>query len=163
MDNKLADAIELVHIGAGKHGYRSYPGSGGLWVGDPNGTDGIGIADASFTDWGLARAVAEILNAVLDGRLIGAEQLAELDTFVATHQYTLDKNPPALCLRQNAILRPAIARHRRAPASGGTVSAWRCAVIGARCEVDGARCAASGCRSPVETPLPPKPLRFLYR
>jgi hypothetical protein len=28
-----------------------------------------GLADATFEDWGLARATAEILNAVLDGRL----------------------------------------------------------------------------------------------
>jgi hypothetical protein len=45
-----------------------------MWVG---GNDGI--ADATFENWGLARAVAEILNAVLDGRLASAEQLAELD------------------------------------------------------------------------------------
>jgi hypothetical protein len=30
----------------------------------------VGIADATFEDWGLARATAEILNAVLDGRLV---------------------------------------------------------------------------------------------
>ena len=84
--DKLTDAIKLARIGAGAMGYRSYAGSGGMWVG---GNDGI--ADATFEDWGLARAVAEILNAVLDGRLISAEHLAELDAFVAVHQYAIDK------------------------------------------------------------------------
>jgi hypothetical protein len=60
----LEDAIELVRIGAGKVGYRSYPGTGGIWAGNND-----GLADAVFVDWGLARATTEILNAVLDGRL----------------------------------------------------------------------------------------------
>lgn len=30
----LQDAIELVTIGAARQGYRTYPGSGGLWAGD---------------------------------------------------------------------------------------------------------------------------------
>jgi hypothetical protein len=64
VSDKLTDAIELIRIGAGAAGYRSYPGTGGMWAG---GNDGI--ADATFEDWGLARATAEILNAVLDGRL----------------------------------------------------------------------------------------------
>jgi hypothetical protein len=64
INDKLVDAIELARIGAGKQGYRSYPGTGGVWAG---GNDGI--ADATFMDWGLARATAEILNAFLDGRL----------------------------------------------------------------------------------------------
>jgi hypothetical protein len=48
----LEDAIELVRIGAGKVGYRSYPGTGGIWAGNND-----GLADAVFVDW------------VLDGRL----------------------------------------------------------------------------------------------
>ena len=50
MSDKLTDAIELIRIGAGAKGYRSYPGTGGMGVG---GNDGI--ADATFEDWGLAR------------------------------------------------------------------------------------------------------------
>jgi hypothetical protein len=64
VSDKLTDAIELIRIGAGAKGYRSYPGTGGMGVG---GNDGI--ADATFEDWGLARETSEILNAVLDGRL----------------------------------------------------------------------------------------------
>ena len=64
----LEDAIELVRIGTGKVGYRSYPGTGGIWAGNND-----GLADAVFVDWGLARATTEILNAVLDGRLTRAE------------------------------------------------------------------------------------------
>jgi hypothetical protein len=68
MSDKLADAIELARIGAGATGYRSCNGTGGVWA-----ADNAGLADAVFTDFGLARATAEILNAVLDGRLaIGA-------------------------------------------------------------------------------------------
>ena len=125
--DKLTDAIKLARIGAGAMGYRSYAGSGGMWVG---GNDGI--ADATFEDWGLARAVAEILNAVLDGRLISAEHLAELDAFVAVHQYAIDKNPPPLWPK-DSVLAKAIARHeaRRAfgerQAVGG--ARWRCAVM----------------------------------
>jgi hypothetical protein len=61
----LEDAIEIISIGAGKDGYRSYADTGGIWAGD-----NAGLADATFVDWGLARATAEILNAVLDGRLV---------------------------------------------------------------------------------------------
>jgi hypothetical protein len=43
----LEDAIELVRIGAGKVGYRSYPGTGGIWAGNND-----GLADAVFVDWG---------------------------------------------------------------------------------------------------------------
>jgi hypothetical protein len=64
-DMPLKDAVELVRIGAGKRGYRSYPGTGGIWAGDND-----GIADAVFVEWGLARATATILNAALDGQLI---------------------------------------------------------------------------------------------
>jgi hypothetical protein len=60
----LKDAIEIVKTGAGRRGYRSYPGTGGIWCGDNE-----QIPDAQFVDWGLAKATAEILNAVLDGRL----------------------------------------------------------------------------------------------
>lgn len=60
----LEHAIEIARIGAGKDGYRSYDGTGGMWAGAHN-----GMADAVFTDWGLARATSIILNAVLDGRL----------------------------------------------------------------------------------------------
>ena len=38
---------------------------GALWFGGHR-----GLADADFRDWGLARAVAVILNAVLDGTLV---------------------------------------------------------------------------------------------
>jgi hypothetical protein len=44
----LAHALEI----------RSYPGTGSLWFGRNS-----EFADASFTDWGLARATATILNA----------------------------------------------------------------------------------------------------
>jgi hypothetical protein len=46
-----------------------------------------------------------------------AEELAELDAFVATHQYTLDRNPPALWPK-DSILAKAIARHGARQASG---------------------------------------------
>lgn len=61
---ELEEAIELIKIGAGKEGYRSYPGTGGIWAGRNE-----QFADATFVDWGLARATALILNAVIDGRL----------------------------------------------------------------------------------------------
>lgn len=61
---ELEDAIEIIRIGAGKQGYRNYPGSGGIWAGRNE-----NFADATFVDWGLARATATILNAVLDGTL----------------------------------------------------------------------------------------------
>jgi hypothetical protein len=60
----LEEAIEIADIGAGRYGYRTYGGSGGMWAGT-----NTGFADAQFTDWGLAKATAIILNAVLDGRL----------------------------------------------------------------------------------------------
>lgn len=64
----LEHSIEIAKIGAGHEGYRAYNGSGGLWAGSYN-----GMADAQFDDWGLARATAEILNAVIDGRLVPAK------------------------------------------------------------------------------------------
>lgn len=64
-DQRLATAIEIARIGAGRDGYRTYPGTGGIWAGSNQNTP-----DASFVDWGLARATVEILNAVLDGRLV---------------------------------------------------------------------------------------------
>lgn len=57
----LEHAIEIAKIGGP---YRSFDGTGGLWAGTHE-----GIADATFDDWGLARATSIILNAVLDGRL----------------------------------------------------------------------------------------------
>jgi hypothetical protein len=33
VSDKLTDAIELIRIGAGAKGYRSYPGTGGMGVG----------------------------------------------------------------------------------------------------------------------------------
>jgi hypothetical protein len=50
------------------HEARSYPGSGSLWFGRNS-----EFADATFTDWGLARATATILNAVRTGQLVPAE------------------------------------------------------------------------------------------
>ena len=123
MNDKLADAIELVRIGASATGYRSYDGSGGVWVGD-----NAGIADAVFSDWGLARSVAEILNAVLDGRLTSAEQLAELDAFVAAHQYTLNANPPDLWPK-DSVLTKAVLAMKHASASW-LVSAVRYSIGG---------------------------------
>lgn len=63
----LKDAMELINIGVGttRPAYRNYPGSGGIWTGDHE----LNIPCGHFDDWGLARATAEILNAVLDGRL----------------------------------------------------------------------------------------------
>ena len=56
MDDNLKDAIELIGMAMPA---RSYPGTGGLWFGHNQ-----NMADATFEDWGLARAVAIILNAV---------------------------------------------------------------------------------------------------
>jgi hypothetical protein len=47
-----------------------------------------------------------------------AEQLAELDAFVAVHQYVLDKNPQSLWPK-DSVLAKAIARHEARRASGG--------------------------------------------
>jgi hypothetical protein len=63
-DTDLADAIEIAGM---VRPARSYPGTGALWFGRNE-----GLADATFTDWGLARAVATIINAVNDGRLVPA-------------------------------------------------------------------------------------------
>jgi hypothetical protein len=60
--NELLDAIGLVEIGSP---YRTYGGSGGIWSGIND-----QIPDANFIDWGLARATAIILNAVVSGRLV---------------------------------------------------------------------------------------------
>lgn len=60
----LEHAIEIVRIGAGGSGYRVYGGSGAMWAGTNN-----SFADATFQDWGLAKATEVILNAILDGRL----------------------------------------------------------------------------------------------
>lgn len=61
----IKDAIEIASIGAGKEGYRSYPGTGGIWAGRNE-----QFADATFVDWGLARAAAIILNAAVNGDLV---------------------------------------------------------------------------------------------
>jgi hypothetical protein len=53
--NELDEALDLLGIAVP---VRTYPGCGGLWFGH-----NTGIADATFDDWGLARAVAVILNA----------------------------------------------------------------------------------------------------
>ena len=58
----LAVAIELAKIGGP---YRSFPGTGGIWAGHNE-----QFPDADFRDWGLARATAIILNAIIDGQLI---------------------------------------------------------------------------------------------
>lgn len=63
-ERTLREEIELVAICAGRRGFRSFEGGGHIWAGNNS-----GIADGSFTDWGLARAVTAILNAVSEGRL----------------------------------------------------------------------------------------------
>jgi hypothetical protein len=68
MENPLTHAIEIARIGAGREGYRNPSGCGGIWAGRNH-----NLADATFVDCGLARATAEILNAVLDGRLVPAD------------------------------------------------------------------------------------------
>ena len=62
MMTELEEAIELAGIGAP---YRTYSSSGGMWSGHSDDR----MADATFTDWGLARATAIILNAVVAGTL----------------------------------------------------------------------------------------------
>jgi len=62
----LEYAIEIARL-AGR--YRNYNDSGGIWANHNH-----GLADATFDDWGLARATVIILNAVLDGRLIANER-----------------------------------------------------------------------------------------
>lgn len=61
----LEYAIEIANIGGP---YHNHAGSGGLWA-----SRNHDIADATFDDWGLARATTIILNAVLDGRLVRKE------------------------------------------------------------------------------------------
>ena len=63
-EQEIDEAIEIARIGAAHGGYRTYHDSGGIWCGSNH-----GIADGNFDDWGLARSVAIILNAVLDGTL----------------------------------------------------------------------------------------------
>jgi hypothetical protein len=58
----LQHALEILSI-AGE--VRSYPGTGGVWFGRNH-----NMADATFEDWGLARAAATILNAVRTGQLV---------------------------------------------------------------------------------------------
>jgi hypothetical protein len=61
----LQDAIELCAVATFGGPARSYPGTGGIWL-----RRNVHRPDAEFIDWGLARAVAEILNALADGRLV---------------------------------------------------------------------------------------------
>ena len=61
-DEEIAEAIELIKMATPA---RSYPGTGGLWFGQNR-----NLADASFDDWGLARAVAAIMNAIGDERVV---------------------------------------------------------------------------------------------
>jgi hypothetical protein len=67
-DWTLEQAIEIARGRGRDGGYRSSEGSGGLWAGGAK----AGVA-AQFEDAALARATAEILNAVLDGRLVPNE------------------------------------------------------------------------------------------
>lgn len=64
----LNHAIELVKIGGGRSGYRTHGGCGGIWCG----YNKNGFPDANFIDWGLARATAIILNALINGELVPA-------------------------------------------------------------------------------------------
>lgn len=57
----LEHAIEIAKIGSP---YRSYDGTGSIWVGRNE-----GLPDGGFTDWGLARATTIILNAAINGKL----------------------------------------------------------------------------------------------
>ena len=67
----LEHAIEIAMIGMHHNEFRA--DGGGLWTSDVEGPP-----DATFTDWGMARATAMILNAVRDGSLILKED-ADLD------------------------------------------------------------------------------------
>lgn len=100
MSNELRDAIELVGIGAGKDGdgYRSYPGTGSIWCGRNE-----GIADANFVDWGLARATALILNAVVRGDLVPAQ--TPPDGFVSVQLLNIERAVSDDLREQNAKLR----------------------------------------------------------
>jgi hypothetical protein len=64
-DDPLGDAIEFAQM---VHPMRSYPGTGAIWIGSNE-----GLSDGSFTDWGVARAVAIIMNAVVEGKLVRAD------------------------------------------------------------------------------------------
>jgi len=66
MTDELAEAIELARLAAP---FRSYAGTGGIWHGRRHDDEHQYMPDARFDDWGLARATAIILNAVLDGSL----------------------------------------------------------------------------------------------
>jgi hypothetical protein len=63
--NSLEYSLEFVRSAGGQSGYRNYPGCGGIWAARNN-----EIPDGNFTDWGLGRAAAVILNAVHQGRLV---------------------------------------------------------------------------------------------
>jgi hypothetical protein len=70
----LEHAIDLVRTGAGREGYYNAAGSGGIWAGSNR-----NIADAQFVDWGLARATAVILNAVVNGQLQTSDEASYAD------------------------------------------------------------------------------------
>lgn len=57
MPTEMVHALEILSIGMSNEGVRCYPGGGGLWFGKNR-----ELADATFVDWGLARAVATILT-----------------------------------------------------------------------------------------------------
>lgn len=61
LDAPLLEAIELLELACPMH---NFPGSGGIWFGNNHGPP-----DGGFTDWGVARAVAIVINAVVEGRL----------------------------------------------------------------------------------------------
>jgi hypothetical protein len=64
----LDDAIELIAMA---HPCRTQDGGGELWCGRRG-----DAPDARFDDWGLARAVAITLNAVVEGRLAAVPRVA---------------------------------------------------------------------------------------
>ena len=59
----LEYAIDIARIGSNRGPYRAH--YGGLWHGENNGP-----CDASFADWGLAKATEVILNAAVTGKLV---------------------------------------------------------------------------------------------
>lgn len=65
----LAHAIEIAITADSA---RVHASGGSLWFGGNQ-----GIADATFQDWGSARATAVILNAVKDGKLVLATPVTE--------------------------------------------------------------------------------------
>lgn len=64
-EDELSHALEIARIGGR---YRFWPGSGQVTTPYDHPMQPAG----NFVDWGLARAVAIILNAVIDGKLVVA-------------------------------------------------------------------------------------------